>query len=114
MAADGTQARILMAEAIHKAPAHRRDLIHLQLLRRARKIKSTLDLLDAVIGTDADRAAWLADREEWKIRDLMAWRYTQKNAAAEGSPEPLQSPLDGDDDCATAVTPARDRPRRGA
>ena len=74
IAGDGTAARIDLARQMHAAPPHRRDEVHLQLLRGARRIKSTADLVDAVVGPDADRASWLADQSDWKLQSLMAWR----------------------------------------
>jgi hypothetical protein len=82
IAATGTSARVALAESIHEAPPHRRDAVHVQLLRGARKIKSTAELIDAAVGNDEARAEWFANSPEWKIRDLMAWRNGQRGAVA--------------------------------
>jgi hypothetical protein len=98
IAGHGTHARIALASEIHEAPTHRRDAIHLQLLRNARKVKSTVDLIDAVIGPHEDRATWLADSQEWKIRALMAWRDEQRvgvePARAVADEPPAASPVE--------------------
>lgn len=76
----GTPARIELARQIHEAPADRRDAVHLQLLMSARKVKSTAELIDAVIGQDDDRARWLEDCADRKILSLLAGRDERRRA----------------------------------
>ena len=71
----GPDARIRLAQAIHKGPPERRDWIHVQLLLPSRRIPSTRLLLEAVLAEEVaggPRLEWLRKHESYKVRSLVA------------------------------------------
>ena len=78
VSSDGTQARVELAALMHQAPPGRRDWVHEHLLRKARKLKSSIDLVDAVVGEDPSRLAWVLSRGDPKVRAVVRWREEQR------------------------------------
>ena len=85
IAAEGTPARLDLAREMHAAPAHRRDAVHTQLLQGARKIKSTAELIEAIIGDDERRVDWLSEDPSQRVRALMGWFGERRRAEPPGS-----------------------------
>jgi hypothetical protein len=79
VSSEGTHARIELASLMHEAPLERRDWVHEYLLRNARKIKSSIDLVDAVVGNEPARLAWVLSRPDSRIRALARWREEQRS-----------------------------------
>lgn len=79
----GTEARTVLAELIHEAPPARRDRVHEHLLRKARKISSTVALIKAVIGEDSTRVEWCRATPDYGVRSLMTWFEAQEPESTE-------------------------------